>query len=65
MLIISRTRDQQILIGEDIVLTLIAVRGKRARIGIDAPRELRVSRRDEFVKSPKHSQAREEKENND
>ena len=44
MLVLTRKTDEQILIGDDIKITLIRVRGNSVRIGIDAPREVRVVR---------------------
>ncbi|TWU46235.1 Carbon storage regulator [Rubripirellula tenax] len=44
MLVLTRKVDEQILIGDDIKITLIRVRGNSVRIGIEAPREVRVVR---------------------
>ena len=44
MLVLTRKIDEQILIGEDIKLTLVRVRGNTVRIGIEAPREVRIVR---------------------
>ena len=44
MLVLTRKTDEQILIGDDIKITLIRVRGNSVRIGIDAPRDVRVVR---------------------
>ncbi len=44
MLILSRRPDEAIRIGEDVVLTVLDVRGKTVRIGVDAPRDVRVDR---------------------
>jgi carbon storage regulator CsrA len=37
MLVLSRHRDESIIIGDDIVLTIVDIRGDKVRIGIDAP----------------------------
>ena len=44
MLVLTRKADEQILIGDDIKITLVRVRGNSVRIGIEAPREIRVVR---------------------
>jgi carbon storage regulator CsrA len=44
MLILSRKPAEEILIGDEIKITLIRVRGNSVRIGIDAPRDVRVLR---------------------
>ena len=46
MLVLSRKEDGKIYIGDDIVLTVIDVRGGRVRIGIDAPKDVKVIRDD-------------------
>lgn len=44
MLVLTRKLDQEILIGDDIRVTLVKTRGNTVRIGIEAPREIRVIR---------------------
>lgn len=44
MLVLSRLRDEVIVIGDDIRITVVDVRGDKVRLGIDAPREVRVDR---------------------
>ena len=44
MLVLTRKADEQILIGDDIKITLVRVRGNSVRIGIDAPRQVRIVR---------------------
>ncbi|MBA4018773.1 MAG: hypothetical protein C0483_16520 [Pirellula sp.] len=44
MLVLSRKVEQQIQIGEGIVITILQVKGNQVRIGIDAPRNVRVLR---------------------
>ncbi|TDE98656.1 carbon storage regulator [Occultella glacieicola] len=44
MLVLTRKAGEQIVIGNDITITLIEVRGGDVRIGIDAPRSVTVHR---------------------
>lgn len=44
MLVLSRKSEEAILIGDDIKITVLSVEGDRVRIGIDAPREMRIYR---------------------
>lgn len=44
MLVLTRKPDEQILIGDQIKLTVVRVRGNQVKIGIEAPREIRVIR---------------------
>jgi len=46
MLILSRKTNQKILIGNDIELTIIEVRGEQVKIGIKAPQEIQVFRQE-------------------
>lgn len=44
MLVLSRRVGERLVIGDDIVITIIDVRSDGVRIGIDAPRHVRVNR---------------------
>ena len=44
MLVLTRKVKQQIQIGENIVVTILHVRGQSVRVGIEAPRQVRVAR---------------------
>lgn len=44
MLVLTRKAKQQIQVGENIVITILQVRGQAVRVGIEAPREVRVVR---------------------
>ncbi len=48
MLVLSRHRDQSIIIGDDIVVTIVDIRGEKVRLGIDAPTEIPVHRREVY-----------------
>jgi carbon storage regulator len=48
MLVLSRQRDESIIIGDNIVVTIVDVRGDKVRLGIDAPREVSVHRREVY-----------------
>lgn len=44
MLILTRGIGQSIVIGENVTLTILGVKGNQVRIGINAPREIAVHR---------------------
>ena len=46
MLVLTRHLSEQIVIGDDIVLTVVAINGDRVRIGIDAPKDVPVFRKE-------------------
>ena len=44
MLVLSRWRDETIVIGEDIKITVVDIRGDKVRLGIEAPKAVSVDR---------------------
>ncbi|QDU97902.1 carbon storage regulator [Lignipirellula cremea] len=44
MLVLTRKLQEKIVIGSDITLTILRIKGNTVRVGIDAPREVRVVR---------------------
>lgn len=48
MLILSRKIDQKIRIGDDIILTIIDVKGDQVKIGVEAPANVKVYRQEVF-----------------
>jgi carbon storage regulator len=51
MLIITRKVDEHIIIGDGVRITVVAIRGRQVRIGIQAPRQMSV-RRDDLRQQP-------------
>jgi carbon storage regulator len=48
MLVLSRQIEERIIIGHDIIITILEIRGEKVRIGIDAPKELSVHREEVY-----------------
>ena len=48
MLVLSRQRDQTIMIGDDIEITVVDIRGDKVRLGINAPTEIPVHRKEVY-----------------
>ena len=48
MLVLSRSKDESIMIGDDIEITIIDVRGDKVRLGIVAPRSVAVHRKEVY-----------------
>ena len=44
MLVLSRKTDEKLVIGSDVIITVLAVRGNSVRIGIEAPQAVAVRR---------------------
>jgi len=59
MLVLSRKRDERIVIGDNIVITIVDVRGDKVRIGIEAPAEVPVHRQ-EILAAVKRAEAESE-----
>ena len=48
MLVLSRHRDESIMIGDDIVVTIVDIRGDKVRLGIEAPTDIPVHRQEVY-----------------
>lgn len=48
MLILSRHKNEQVIIGNDIVVTVVDIRGDKVRLGFDAPKEITVHRKEVY-----------------
>ena len=48
MLVLSRRRNEKIVIGDDITITVLEVRGDQIQLGIQAPRNIPVHRYEVF-----------------
>lgn len=49
MLVLTRRVSESIVIGQDIVVTVLDVRGDQVRIGVTAPRDVDVHRQEVFL----------------
>jgi len=48
VLVLTRRAEESIMIGDDVVVTVLEVRGDQVRIGIEAPRDVEVHRQEVF-----------------
>ena len=48
MLVLSRQRDETIMIGDDVQITVVDIRGDKVRLGITAPRQIQVHRKEVY-----------------
>ena len=46
MLVLSRKKDEKIVIGDNITLMVIEIRGDKVRLGIEAPNDVSVDRQE-------------------
>jgi carbon storage regulator len=63
MLILSRKINEKIKIGEDITLTIIEVRGEQVKVGVEAPKNVKVFRQEVFNAIQSENQAAAESHN--
>ena len=48
MLVLSRQRDETIMIGDEVEVTIVDIRGDKVRLGITAPRHIQVHRKEVY-----------------
>lgn len=48
MLVLSRKKDEVIVIGDDIEITVVEVRGDQVKIGVSAPRSVSIHRKEVY-----------------
>ena len=59
MLVLSRQKDESIMIGDDVEIVIVDVRGDKVRLGINAPRNIAVHHKEIYLAIQKEK----EKEN--
>ena len=62
MLVLSRQRDESIMIGNDVEITIVDVRGDKVRLGITAPKSIPVHRREIYDAIQREKAASEKKD---
>ena len=65
MLVLSRRKDESIIIGDDIEIVIVDIRGQKVRLGITAPKTIPVHRREiyEAIQREKNEKKKEHKQN--
>ena len=48
MLVLSRQKDESIMVGDEVEITIVDVRGDKVRLGITAPRSIDVHRKEVY-----------------
>jgi len=48
MLVLSRKKNESIVINNDITIVVVEIRGDKVRLGVDAPKEIPVHRREVY-----------------
>ena len=63
MLVLSRQKDESIIIGDDVEITIVDVRGDKVRLGITAPKSIPVHRREVYEAIQREKREKEAQEN--
>jgi len=48
MLVLSRKRDESIIIGDDVVITVVDIKGEQVKIGVTAPKSVSIHRKEVY-----------------
>lgn len=59
MLVLSRRLDEKIMIGDEIIITVVSIRGDKVRLGFEAPAEIEIHR--EEIKAQIDAERRQER----
>ncbi len=63
MLVLSRKKNESIVINNDITIVVVEIRGDKVRLGIEAPKEVPVHRREVYDAIKRSEQANSEQSN--
>ncbi len=65
MLVLSRKKNESIVINNDITIVVVEIRGDKVRLGIEAPKEIPVHRREVYDAIKRSEQQNSENDNPD
>ena len=65
MLILTRKVDETLMIGDDVTVTVLGVKGNQVRIGVNAPREIAVHREEIYLRIQRENEESDKNGTND
>lgn len=57
MLILSRKTGEKLMIGDDVELTILGIKGNQVRVGVSAPKDVSVHREEVYLRIQNEKQA--------
>jgi len=57
MLVLTRRVNERIVIGDNVVVTVLEVRGEQVRLGIEAPRDVKVFREEVLLRDQREAES--------
>ena len=60
MLVLSRKKNESIVINDDITIVVVEIRGDKVRLGVEAPKEVPVHRREVYEQIKQREEAEKE-----
>jgi carbon storage regulator len=64
MLVLSRQKDESIMVGDEVEITIVDVRGDKVRLGISAPRSIAVHRKEVYEAIQREKEEQEQEQEN-
>ena len=64
MLVLSRQKDESIMVGDEVEITIVDVRGDKVRLGISAPRSIAVHRKEVYEAIQREKEEQEQEQDN-
>jgi carbon storage regulator len=65
MLVLSRKKNESIIINNDITIVVVEIRGDKVRLGVEAPKEIPVHRREVYDAIRRSQEQEQEQDQND